>query len=352
VIALPIRWTAGGLALVLATLTAMPSRPQPATADGACRMSAGDAAWVRGALDAWVRTADRSLKIRLGEPSDLVLFDSRCVWRARPRSASSGPGAGAEGLSPPGLPLEWKASPHGGSIDLPDGGQVPVGVVSFSAPWNNGRGAFLVMGLPSVWRAGGVTSTLSLEGLMTAVFVHESTHTRQFYAFSPLMTELTARWKLPDDIDDDSLQARFKNDPAYVKAWEQERDLLYRAAAEPDRARARALAREALALARDRRGRWFVGEDAKWNDVEDAFLTLEGIGNFAAFAWLTDPRGGRFGAAQALPQFRRGGRYWSQDEGLALYLVINRLAPGWQGRAFAAKPATAFQLWALAAGRP
>jgi hypothetical protein len=31
---------------------------------------------------------------------------------------------------------------------------------------------------------------------------------------------------------------------------------------------------------------------------------------------------------------RRGGRQWSQDQGLALLLVVDRLLPGWQQRAF------------------
>jgi hypothetical protein len=42
----------------------------------------------------------------------------------------------------------------------------------------------------------------------------------------------------------------------------------------------------------------------------------------------------RFAVTAALPGMRRGGRHWSQDEGLAIFLLIDRLVPGWQARVF------------------
>jgi len=46
---------------------------------------------------------------------------------------------------------------------------------------------------------------------------------------------------------------------------------------------------------------------------------------------------------------RRGGRQWSQDQGMVIFLLIDRLLPNWQDRAFAAEPATAMEFLALAA---
>jgi hypothetical protein len=51
----------------------------------------------------------------------------------------------------------------------------------------------------------------------------------------------------------------------------------------------------------------------------------------------------------ALPNFRRGGKQWSQDEGLAIFLAVDRLVSGWTVRTFTAQPATALQLLAEAA---
>lgn len=92
-----------------------------------------------------------------------------------------------------------------------------------------------------------------------------------------------------------------------------------------------------------------VGDDEKLAELEDIFLTMEGVAQWAAFKWLIHPAGGGFAFETALPHFRRGGRQWSQDEGLALYLVIDRLVPGWTRRSFADPPVTALRLLAEAA---
>jgi hypothetical protein len=298
-------------------------------------MTVGDAEWLQGALAAWRLTARKGLGLRDAPTPDLVLVDAACTWRASAAAAGSDP--------------QLTAEPHGNTVTLPSGGEIPVGVVSFAAPWDHDRRSFLVMSLPGVWEAGGVKSELTLQKLMTSVFVHEVTHTRQFYAFAPRMADLTKRWNLPDDLDDDAVQTRFAKETEYVTAYQAERDLLYRASTEPDRAKAKAAAREAWSMIQARRARWFVGADAKYADLEDAFLTLEGIGNYAAFSWLTDPEGGGFARDVALGQFRRGGRYWSQDEGLAVFLVVDRFVPDWRARAFAPKAATALELLAEAA---
>jgi hypothetical protein len=84
-------------------------------------------------------------------------------------------------------------------------------------------------------------------------------------------------------------------------------------------------------------------------EAEDTFLTLEGSAQWVAYAWLANhPLGAEIAPADALKGFRRGGRKWSQDEGLALFLVIDRLVPDWQARVFADQPSTALQLLAEA----
>ena len=165
------------------------------------------------------------------------------------------------------------------------------------------------------------------------------------------MARLAKRWKLARDLTDDAVQARFGRDGYYVRAYRPEVELLYQAAAEPDATKAKALARQALDLIAKRRDHFFTGVDRPYLEIEDAFLTLEGIGNLAAYRWLTDAQGAAKDSATVLAAMRQGGAHWSQDEGLAVYLVVDRFVPDWRARAFAAKaPATALQLLALAAG--
>jgi len=331
---------------VLPLLTLLAAAPAAVhAAPQACAPSTQDRLWMQGAVDAWFSTAHDRLGIYAGDPPDFVFFDGACAYR----TGSTAAGARYDGPRFAGRRLDWRAAPHGGEVALPGGGAVPARVVSFASPYDRDRQAFMVMGLPDLWRAGGVRSGMGLETMMTAVFIHEMTHTRQFYAFAPRMAALTAKYGLPNDISDDTLQETFKDDRDYVAAFEAERALLLRAVAADDDAEARRLAAEALASAKARRARFFTGDKARWAELEDTFLTLEGVGQWAAWAWLTDPKGGALPADRALPLFRRNGRFWSQDEGLLVMILVDRLVPNWRERAFAAEPAPIFALWETAA---
>jgi len=176
------------------------------------------------------------------------------------------------------------------------------------------------MSLPSIWRASGRSDTLA-----TAVFMHEFTHT-QSTAFG-LRIDALIRRGLPQQIDDDVIQKRFDSLPEFQRAYERERDLLFESARAPTRDLAVRAARRALAAMDARRATFFRGKNALYGEAEDVFLSMEGIGQWASYLWLIDPQGGAMSPEDALPYIRRGGRRWSQDEGIALLLVLSRLAP-------------------------
>jgi hypothetical protein len=320
-----LRFRVIAIACLLAACSLEPARRDIAH----CTMSPEDAAWRRSALAAWDVTSHRILNVEAAaEPPTIVFFDETCVYR----SEKSG---------------DWQSAPHEGAIPLPGGQTVPPRVTSFAAPYDRDRRAFLAMALPTVWAADGVTSPLGLDTLMTAVFVHEMTHTRQFYYFARRLAEATARYGLPDDLDDDAVQTRFEGVPEFSADIDDERDLLFAAAAAPESTDVRHLARRVLARMEARRARYFVGDDAKYGELEDLFLTMEGVAQWASYRWLIDPRGGGLTGSNALDAFRRGGRRWSQDEGIALYLVIDRLVSDWRRQAFADRPASALELLAM-----
>ncbi|MDQ3126802.1 MAG: hypothetical protein M3Q74_14490, partial [Pseudomonadota bacterium] len=129
-----------------------------------------------------------------------------------------------------------------------------------------------------------------------------------------------------------------------VAAYEAERDLFYEAATTPDPAAARVALTTAARMMAERRARWFTGEDALYAETDDVFLTLEGTGNWAAWAWLTDPRGGRLSSTDATNFIRGGRRGWSQDEGLGLMLALERFTPEWPRLAFSPEGTTADDL--------
>ena len=315
------RKTGAGLALVLALTAACAGAP-PETPD--CALTSIEQAWIERSLSAWrlVRTERLRVDDEATSPS-MVFFNERCAFE----------GAGG----PP-----WRGLAHGGAVTLPDGKTIPPQVAAFAAPAADRSRVFFAMAVPSIWQAASVQSELGLETMLTAVLVHEMTHTRQFAAYTPRLDAHERR--LGSELSDDVVQDRFRGDAAFVTAYETERDLLFRAAAAPDDADARALAARARARMRARSARFFTGEHASLSELEDIFLTMEGLAQWAGYSWLIHPHGAAIAPDAALRGMRRGGRQWSQDEGLAIFLVVDRLVPDWQARAFETTPATASDL--------
>jgi len=326
--------------------------PLPAgSAPSPCTLAAEDRAWLQGALDAWEAARRDALRLPPGPLPWLVLFDARCVWHVGPDPSAPAPRADGAPASEARLTHAGAAVPvrglaHGGSVPLPDGGRVPPRVVSFAATYQGGEKPYLVMSLPTVWRAEPRhAADPHLDRLLRGVFVHEMTHTAQARAFGRRLDELAERHGLGDELDDDVVQRRFGTAAGFREAYEAERDLLYRAAGETDPGRRRALAADALARMSERRARYFTGADTLYAELEDLFLTLEGAANWAAYRAAVAEG---MSEADALALIRRGGRFWSQDQGLALFLAADAVVPGWQARAFGAEPVSVREMLAAA----
>jgi hypothetical protein len=298
--------------------------------DPACAIDPADRDWLTKAPGAWalVEHGAFGLQPAARQPA-FILFDRVCAYRS------------ADGV-------RWVAEVHGGEVKLPDGDGLPPQVASFAAAGEDAS-PFMVMALPTIWRAGAVTSEMGLENMMFAVFAHEMAHTRQFDNYNARFDRIAEVAGLGDDFNDDVVQDRFGADAEFAASVARERELLFLAAEERDVIKAKALAREALELVRVRQARWFTGDKAAFAELEDVFLTLEGVGQYAGYSWLTNARGGGFSHDVAVRGMRRGGRRWSQDEGFGIFLALDRLDPDWPDKAFRTPPRTALEMLALAA---
>ncbi len=324
------------LAVLLGACAIAPRSAEPSSSvterPAECQMEQTDAAWLAAAIANWRVVAREKLLISPDPLPMMIMTDAGCQYASRNLTGGR---------------IRWLGKRHNGSISLPDGSSVPLGVTAFAKPLDEREDGFFVMALPSVWRSAGVESGIGLERLMDGVLLHELMHAYQFYYANPRLAELTRRYGLPDTIGDDSLQETFESDSAYVSVYEAERNLLFEAAGAPDHNQACELASRALNKMHERRSRWFTGESA-WADLDEVFLLMEGVGQWAMYAWYVDPRGGALDRQTAIHELRRGGKYWTQDAGLALFLVIDRLLPGWQRLAFARPPVTGAALLAQA----
>lgn len=307
--------------LVALTCGSLPQGLQAPAETSACAMSESDRAWIERALEAW-RFASREITGIDRLPSyRAILLDAGCVLTSADALASSD-----------ARPATWSVAAHAGSIPLPDGTQLPVGVTSFTSGKDGSY--WFVMSTPSVWEAGGVGSGPSLATTMVAVLLHEASHVAQLQPYGPRLGALIERNALPESFDDDAVQDRFRSDEDFAASVARETALFLQAAAHEDDGEAKFLAFEARQLMRERAALWFVGDDAYLAEAEDIWLTFEGAGQWVAYQWQVHPRGAAQAPADVLPRFTRG-QAWVQTQGFAVVLALERLVgPQWKRHAF------------------
>jgi hypothetical protein len=315
---------------------------QPPAELGPCTFLPAEIVWLQRALDGWEQVSRQFLRI---DPSPLpwvVLFDASCVWHLSP-DASPDPDARpvTTTLSFAGSPVPVRALTHRGTFLLPSGAPLSVEMKASTSLYRNSRGAFFVMAMPSVWQTKEVSAPTRAEYLQ-GVFSHEMTHTRLLVGINRRVRDLARKNELVYPINDDVIQTEFRRTHGFEAAFNRERDQFYRAALEPDPVRQRDLTIKALELVKLRHTRFFAGPAAAYAELESLFLTMEGVGQWAAYRLARARAGGN--EFEALRLVRDNRKYWSQDEGLALFLLIDALVPDWQSRIFSATPASPFAL--------
>ena len=107
-----------------------------------------------------------------------------------------------------------------------------------------------------------------------------------------------------------------------MKNYKIERDLFQQAALTKDRNKRIELAKKALQLLKRRQINCFEKDGRDIAKMDDVFLTLEGIGEYTAFIWLTHPKGANFSVEKALKA--RKTKSWSQEQGFDIILLLSR----------------------------
>jgi hypothetical protein len=332
--------SAGVLAAVLVGQTASASQAPPDIEP--CSFPAPEVEWLQRALNGWERVSREFLRIDPTPLPWIVLFDASCVWHL---AADGTPGADARAVSTSltfaGASVPIQAVRHKGTVLLPNGAPISVEMKASTSLYRNSRSAFFVMAMPSVWQTREVSATTRAEYLQ-GVFSHEMTHSRLLVTINRRVRELASKSDLVYPINDDVIQTEFQRADGFEAAVKRERDEFYRAALEVDESRRRKLLARALDMVRARHARYFKGPNAAYAELETLFLTMEGVGQWAAYRLMNVRAGGRH--PEALRLVRDNRRFWSQDEGLALFLLIDQLVPKWQSRIFSAAPASPFAL--------
>jgi len=302
-----------------------------------CDASPETAAYIQSAVAGWELMVRDILHLPAGELPWMILFDRQCAYHlgADPES-ELGRALHASRASARYFDREVavRTTLLGADVRLPSGASVPVDGTAFASLSERGGGLapFFVAALPEVWATDPRYRDDPEEdwaGFVLSVLAHEMVHTRQLLAVVARVEAIHARIPgLPVAVDDDLIQLRFASDAEFEPSVREEIALLFEAAGEPEGGRASALARRALDLLRARRATRFGAAGAAWGELEDLFLNMEGVACWAAYrlALVRAPGEAR---SKVLDDLRDNRKWWSQEEGLALFLVIDRFANDW-----------------------
>ncbi len=275
---------------------------------------------VQNWFSAWELVSKEVYGIHQLHEVDFVFFDNQFLYST---SNISIPG----GATIAGLPLlnrsfEWYQQKHGDSIRLPDSSVIPVGLLSFAGE-AKGK-AFFVMPLPSFWEEAGVKSAeLGLSNLVTGVFLHEFSHAQQMQNFGKQMSKDEQAYDFGVPFDDDLIQHIYGKDSAYVALFRQELNAFYKSV-DNDILDTTAL-KHGLVLMEQRWQQYLHRKQAHLPVLDQFFLTMEGVGQYSMYSWLVHPKGANLDRLTAMNGVRRGKKWWSQEEGLAMFLALERL---------------------------
>jgi hypothetical protein len=322
---------------LLAVLTALSLLGAP---DAGCRLSASNGRFFQAMLDDWATITGEIFRLPSRELPWIVLFDRGCGYylasdtaTAFGRSLAPVPSAR---LAFAGTPVDVRTAPVADTVPLPNGAAVPVQGLAFTSVYERRADAvaFFVTALPDVWAHDPryAADTTNGDEFVRGVLSHELVHTLQMVSIRDRIERLVERYpNLPGVLDDDLIQRRFEQVPGVDSSMRAEIDLLYRAAAEPAAGRARELGRDALDHMSSRRARFYADSAAAYTGLEELYLNMEGVASWGALQ-LARRRAPRDNAATVLDRIRDNRKWWSQEEGLALYLLVDRFVPGWVGR--------------------
>ena len=320
-----------------------------------CDLSPANQLWLQRAVDGWDMVRRDFLKVPASPLPWIVLFDASCIWHLNPtdpRLLSDARQLPASTLTFDGSGVDIRAVPHSGTVLLPNRVEIPIEVKASTALYRNGRMTFLVMSMPSVWRAHRGAKIAYLDEYLQGAFTHEMTHTQQLVQINRRLRQLIGSTELLGRLTDDVIQDRFQKEQGFTRLIERERDMLFRAAGLTDPALRREIAIKALAMIRDRHARYYSGRNTPYAEIETLFLTMEGAGQWAAYKLIKARGVVGSSDAEVLKLVRDNRRYWSQDQGLALFLLLDVMVPNWQARIFQNEPASPFTLLEEALAKP
>jgi hypothetical protein len=287
-------------------------------------------------------------------PVKLVLFDEKYVY-----TTSGLSGAGGEIIDGPklfGQSFVWLKKAHNGELVMPDSTKSEVKIMSYTKPLylKEDTIAFFVMPLPSYWKIKDIGDHgIGYDMLSLIVFLHEFTHAQQIIKGHDGMDAIIGNYlsKYPNDeviFGDDLMQNLYEKDSLYTKAFKNEMDLFYAACEQKNEVEQRTLAKQAIKLLEQRQQQLLKTDKKNLAAIDNYWLTLEGLGQYSTYVWLTSPKGGNFEYKKVLSIIKT--KWWSQEEGFPICFLLAKYGgtKTWRKTMFCRNPTSTITLLKVA----
>jgi hypothetical protein len=313
--------TAGTLMLSLAGISVRADDPDPRTL-----------AWMQSVLDAWQTTARRDLHVPLQSPPWIIFYDDSTAWHLNPDTTH----LPSHTTSKATLRYANRRYPlarivNDGRLWVPDRESLPLTPRSATMVHSNGQTPYTILPLPRLFRrAAPPDEARELDKAFLAAAVHELTHTRHLVGYGKRLEQLRARYRLPETFDDNLIQERYDEDTIYTSILAEERTALNNAVFAKTPGEAKTELRIALATAELRKKTFFDGDNAGFSELDDFYLVLEGVAMWAQYQHARRAAPPSEPWQRTLSLLLNRTQSWSQGEGLALFVLLDRFRPNWQ----------------------
>jgi hypothetical protein len=275
-------------------------------------------------FNAWELVSKEVFKLKVTAATRFVFFDSVFVYTTSPLT-----GQGGKIITGPQLlnhKQVWYKKAHNGNLILPDSANIPVRMMIYASPTIEKKvKAFFIMPLLSFWEMQKVDAHgIGLEKLTAGVFAHEFCHTQQLASFDKFGVYFEAYQKKfgVENFGDDMMQNMYENDSVITDLYKKELEIYTTAPIlnTTDYCKAIASAQQQF----NKKHQAIFNKDTKQlKRLDDIWLTMEGIGQYAMYAYFTHVKGAGLAEDKAFIALKT--RWWSQEQGFAMFYLLSKM---------------------------
>ena len=302
--------------------------------------------WIQKTLDNWDSACRKDLNLRIDSLPWIIFYDSVAAWHlnANEKMLPSFQKTNSRFLFNKKY-YELVRIPHRYNLWVPDRNPIAIGSLPTTAiPYANNQKTFFIASLPSLFHLlAPASEAVYMDYLFLGMNIHELTHTLQLPSVLPRLIQIEKSYKLPESIDDNTIEIVFSKSEAYKNLFLTEKTLLWNALFNENRDSSIVQIREALKITERRKKDFFSGDSLGYSKMEDIFISLEGSAMWMQYKTMLRNVPAGMDKEGSLSWLLQRTASWSQEEGLALILLIDKFDPNWKQQFFGKELPDAFQ---------